>query len=69
MDTATLSSKYQLVLPRGARERLKVRPGTKFTMLSKGDVIFLIPQWPMKHYRGLAKGTRDAGLREKEDRL
>jgi AbrB family looped-hinge helix DNA binding protein len=69
METVTLSSKYQLVLPRGARERLKIRPGTKFTVLSKGDVIFLVPERPLRTYRGIVKGVRVRGLREKRDRL
>ena len=69
METATLSTKYQLVLPRGAREQLKLRPGMKFTVIGKGGIIFLVPQRPMREYRGLAKGTRRTGLREKKDRL
>ena len=69
MESVTLSSKYQLVLPRGARERLRVRPGMKFTVISKGDVIFLVPERPTREYRGVAKGTRLAGVREKKDRL
>jgi AbrB family looped-hinge helix DNA binding protein len=69
METATLSTKYQLVLPRRAREHLGLRPGMKFTVMSKGGVIFLVPERPMREYRGLAKGTRKRGLREKKDRL
>ena len=69
METATLSTKYQLVLPRGAREHLHLRPGMRFTVLSKGGVIFLIPERPMREYRGIAKGVRVRGLREKKDRL
>jgi bifunctional DNA-binding transcriptional regulator/antitoxin component of YhaV-PrlF toxin-antitoxin module len=69
METATLSTKYQLVLPRRAREHLQLRPGMKFTVMSKGGVIFLVPERPIRQYRGLAKGTRTRGLREKKDRL
>jgi AbrB family looped-hinge helix DNA binding protein len=69
MESVTLSSKYQLVLPRRARERLHVRPGMKFTVISKGDVIFLVPERPARKYRGVAKGTRMRGLREEKDRL
>ena len=69
METATLSSKFQLVLPRGARERLKLRPGTKFTVLDKGGVIYLVPVRPMRAFRGVARGTKRHGLREKKDRL
>jgi AbrB family looped-hinge helix DNA binding protein len=69
MESATLSSKYQLVLPRGARERLKLRPGTRFTVLDKGGVIYLVPERPVRGYRGVARGTKSRGLREKKDRL
>ena len=69
METATLSTKYQLVLPRRAREHLHLRPGMKFTVMSKGGVIFLVPERSMRQYRGVAKGTRPRGLREKKDRL
>lgn len=69
METVTLSSKYQLVLPRGPRERLKLRPGMKFTVLDKAGVIYLVPERPIRAYRGLARGVSDRGLREKQDRL
>ncbi len=69
METVTLSSKFQLVLPRGARERLRLRPGMKFTVLDKGGVIFLVPERPMRAYRGVARGATAQGVREKQDRL
>ncbi len=69
METVTLSSKFQLVLPRGARERLRLRPGMRFTVLDKGGVIFLVPERPMRAYRGVARGASDRDLREKRDRF
>jgi AbrB family looped-hinge helix DNA binding protein len=69
MDTVTLSSKYQLVLPRATRERLRLQPGMKLTVLAKGNVIFLIPDRPMRAFRGVARGATDRDLREKKDRL
>ncbi len=69
METATLSTKYQLVLPRRAREQLRLRPGMKFTVINKGGVIYLVPERPVREYRGIAKGTQIRGLREKKDRL
>jgi AbrB family looped-hinge helix DNA binding protein len=69
METVTLSSKYQLVVPRGARERLKLRPGMKITVLDKGGVLFLVPERPIRAYRGVARGTSPKALREKKDRL
>jgi AbrB family looped-hinge helix DNA binding protein len=69
MDRVTLSSKYQLVLPRATRERLRLRPGTKLTVLAKGNVIFLVPERPIRALRGVARGASDRDLREKKDRL
>ena len=69
METVILSSKYQLVLPRGARERLRLRPGMRISVLEKGGVIFLVPERPLRTYRGLVRGASIKGLREKKDRL
>lgn len=69
METATLSTKYQLVLPRKAREHLGLRPGMKFTVMSKGGVIYLVPERPLREYRGIVKGTKARSIREKKDRL
>ena len=69
METVTLSSKYQLVLPRATRERLRLQPGMKLTVVSKGNVIFLVPARPMRAFRGVARGASSQGLREKKDRL
>jgi hypothetical protein len=41
----------------------------KFTVVDKGGVIFLIPERPMRSFRGVAAGTNIKGLREKKDRI
>ncbi len=69
METVTLSSKFQLVLPREARGRLGLRPGMKLTVLEKGGILFLVPQRSMRAFRGIAGGASGRGLREKKDRL
>ena len=69
METVTLSGRFQIVIPRGARGRLGLRPGTRLTVLDKGGVIYLVPERPMKSYRGIASGTTPRRLREKQDRL
>lgn len=69
MNTVTLSSKYQLVIPRDVRERLALEPGTKLTVIEKGGILYLVPDRPLPDLRGVARGTRRKGLREKKDRL
>jgi len=69
MNSVTLSTKYQLVIPREVRERLDLEPGTKLTVIEKGGVLYLIPERPLAELRGVARGTRRKGLRDKKDRL
>lgn len=42
--TATLSSKGQVVLPKQARMRLRLQPGTKFSCKVEGGSIVLTPE-------------------------
>ena len=69
MNTVTLSTKYQLVIPREVRERLDLEPGAKFTVIEKGGILYLVPERPLAEFRGIARGTRREGLRDKKDRL
>ena len=69
MNTVTLSTKYQLVIPREVRERLELEPGAKLTVIEKSGILYLVPERPLVELRGIARGTRRKGLREKKDRL
>ena len=55
--TVTLSSKNQIVVPREARDRLKIGPGKELLVLCKDDRIVLIPKPKnfAKHMAGLHK--------------
>ena len=69
METVTLSSKYQLVIPRRIREKLGLKPGVKFQVISIDDRIELIPVQPMSSMRGFLKGFDPSFEREREDRV
>jgi len=68
METVTLSTKYQLVIPRDIRRRLELEPGARLTVVEKGGILYLVPERPIEQLRGIARGTRRKGLREKKDR-
>ena len=68
MQTVTLSTKYQLVIPRDVRQRLDLEPGAKLTVVEKGGILYLVPERPIEEMRGIAQGTRAKGLRAKKDR-
>jgi len=44
MSTATLSSDYQIALPKELREAMHLRPGQEFELVSSGPAIQLIPK-------------------------
>jgi AbrB family looped-hinge helix DNA binding protein len=66
---ATISSKFQIVIPKEARETLKLRPQQKLTVLEKDGLLILVPQRPLKSLRGIAAGAKTGDYREKKDRL
>ncbi len=68
MTPVTVSSKYQVVIPKEARRQAHIRPGEKMLVLVKGDVITMIPDRPLKDLRGIVKGLDSSGLREKRER-
>ncbi len=68
MSTATLSSKYQLAIPKAIREELGIKAGQKFTMISKGGGIELIPQRSIESARGMLKGANPRDYRNRTDR-
>jgi AbrB family looped-hinge helix DNA binding protein len=68
MALATLSSKNQIVIPRQAREALRVKAGDKLLVVVRGDRVIVL-QKPKKHYsaiRGLGAGVYPEGHLEKE---
>ncbi len=69
MTRVTVSPKFQIVIPRDLREKLRLRPGQKMTLIERDGVITAIPDLPPERYRGILKGMTAAGLREKKERL
>jgi len=68
MSAVTLSPKYQVVIPRDVREKMKLRPGEKLQVISFDDRIELVPLRPMRSMRGFLKGLNPAFERERDDR-
>jgi AbrB family looped-hinge helix DNA binding protein len=69
MDAVTVSSKYQVVIPREVREQLRIKPGLKLQVIMYDDRIVLIPIRSIKEARGSLKGISTEVLREDEDRI
>lgn len=69
MARTRVSPKYQVVIPKEARESANLKVGQELQVIVKGGVITLVPDRPLAQLRGFAKGIRTDDLREKKDRL
>ena len=67
MDVVTISPKFQVVIPRTVRERLRLRPGQRVQALVYDGRVELIPVRPAKALRGFLAGI-DTTVARDEDR-
>ena len=65
---ATISSKYQVVIPKEVRDHLDLKPKQKMTFVEKDRLLILIPESSLDDLRGIADGVNINGYREKTDR-
>ena len=56
MDTVTVSSDFQVEIPRAARESLGIQPGQKVQVLLYKNRIEFIPINPISQMRGFLQG-------------
>jgi len=68
MATATISPKFQIVIPKEVRDKLRLSPQQRLQVIEKGSVITLVPEVPLKSLRGGLKGMPKKDLRQKKDR-
>ncbi len=68
MNSVTVSSKYQVVIPRKIRAMMNIKPGQKVQVLSYEGRIELIPEKPIQDARGFLAGIKTDVIRE-SDRL
>lgn len=68
MKTVTVSSKFQVVIPREVRESMNLQPGTRVQVLQYENRIELIPLREPKSLRGFIKGI-DTEIQREEDQV
>ena len=68
MVEATLSAKNQIVIPREAREALRVKPGDKLVVVVRGGRVIVLqkPASPHAAIRGMARGVYPGSHLQKE---
>ncbi len=66
MTTVTVSSKYQVVIPKEIRKKFKIKPGQKFQILQQGNKLEFLPLQNIKEARGFLKGMNIEIKRERD---
>lgn len=63
----TISSKYQIVIPREVREQFNLKPGQKVMFIPYKNSIRLVIVPPIKDALGIFKGMNTDNIREEVD--
>ena len=66
--TATLSSKFQVSIPKAVREQQQWKAGQVFVFIPKALGVLLVPVPALKELAGIVKGANVAGYRNRKDR-
>jgi AbrB family looped-hinge helix DNA binding protein len=66
--TATLSSKFQISIPKSVREEQHWEVGQEFVFITKGKSVLLMPVPELEQLTGIAKDVRKDEYRDREDR-
>ncbi len=66
METVTISPKFQVVIPKEIRTRLKLKAGQKVQAMVYDDRIVLVPVRPARQLRGFVRGIDTSVEREKD---
>lgn len=68
MSAVTVSSKYQVVIPKEFREDYEFKPGSKVVFVPCGNTLQLVRVRPIEELRGLCKGM-DTTIEKEPDRF
>ncbi len=66
--TATLSSKFQISIPKAVREEQHWEAGQEFVFIPKGKGVLVVPVPDKAQLVGIAKGARTDDVRDRKDR-
>ncbi len=67
--SATLSSKYQISIPKSVRDEQHWKAGQEFVFIPKGKGVLVMPVSELEQLGGLAKGAKWGGYRDRKDRF
>jgi len=68
-DTAKLSAKFQISIPKAIRAARRWQAGQVFAFIPKGEGMLLVPVPNLDELRGLARGAKTKAYRDRTDRF
>ena len=70
MTAVTVSSKYQIVIPREARRKLGITSGTRLQAIEESTGLRLVKELTLEEIPGLLKGlaVQNDAIRSEQDR-
>ena len=68
-NTATLSSKFKISIPKELRETMHWSAGQEFVFLPKGEGLLVMPIPEHAQLRGIAKGANNEMYQDRKDRF
>lgn len=67
MEAVTISSKYQVVIPREVRKQFDLKPGQKIMFIPYNGTLRVVIVPPIEKARGMFKGINTDNIREEVD--
>lgn len=68
-ETATLSAKFQISIPKAVRTARQWKAGQEFAFIPKGSGVLLVPVPEAADLAGIAKGANPEAYRDRKDRF
>jgi len=65
----TLSSKFQISIPKAVRDEQRWQAGQEFVFIPKGKGVLLMPVPELAQLAGIAKGAKTQDVRDRKDRF
>ncbi len=68
-DTAKLSAKFQISIPKAVRTARHWQAGQRFAFIPKGEGVLLVPVPEIEDLAGIARNASPQGYRDRTDRV
>ena len=68
-DTATLSAKFQISIPKSVRDARQWKAGQVFAFVPKGEGMLLVLVPRIEDLAGIVRGARTDDYRDRNDRV